>query len=174
MTFIPAPIEGRDLEYVPYFDDIYKSGSGIPGSSAKGSIEDYQMQIEALIRQLNATHVQFVQGHYPGQGDPSAGSGQVQPDRYGYQILFRLNGNPGRIDVAALPIRRESRHKIDRAKAQALFLVRDWLQSEVYSHLYRPGSITLIPYLIGDDGRTVTETLLQSKALPMLQGGHHG
>ena len=58
--------------------------------------------------------------------------------------------------------------KKDRALAQALFLVRNWLESEVFSSVYRPGAVALLPFLIGDNGETVTETMVHSGKLPIL------
>lgn len=141
---------------IPFYEDNLLDKT-IPGRGVEKPVEFYQKQVQQLLLKLGAGMIRFVGGRYPGK-----------PERYGYQILFSMNGIPGRIDCAALPLRNETAHKKDRALAQALFLVRSWLEAEVYSYVYRPGSVPLIAYLIGEDGKTVTEKLLETRGLPSL------
>jgi hypothetical protein len=138
---------------VPFFEDI--TARDVPGRGVEKPIEFYQKRIEQLLLKLGGGFVAFIPGRYPGK-----------PTRYGYQITFSLNGIPGRFDAAALPMRSETPKKKDRALAQALYLVGLWLEAEVYSQVYRPGSIPLIPYLIGAGGKTVTEELVERRVLP--------
>ncbi len=46
--------------------------------------------------------------------------------------------------------------------------VRNWLESEVFSMMYRPGAVPLIPFLIGAGNKTVTEALVESTNVPLL------
>lgn len=152
--FVPDKTE-LQKQAVPYFDD--QSDAKIPGRGTEKSLASLQGEIIELMGRLGAGGVTFVPGTHPGT-----------PKRYGFQIRFNINGVQGRIDVAALPIRNETVNRKDRALAQALFLIRNWLEAEVFSSIYRPGTISLLPFLIDDTGRTVTETLLFSGKLPLL------
>lgn len=162
MKFIPTPKSSFiKAEEIPWFDDT--KGTGIPGNRARKELGKFMDEIEDLMSELGADRIRFHEGMYAG--------GEGQPERHGYQVTFELNEVKGRLDVAALPMRSETAQKRDRALAMALTLLRNWLQSEVYSHLYRPGSIALIPFLIGHDGKTVTESLSELYELPMLKAG---
>lgn len=152
--FIPDKTEiGK--KSVPWFDD--QSDSKIPGRGTRKDVTDLQGEIIELMGHLGAGGVAFMPGTHPGT-----------PKRYGFQLHFNINGVPGRIDVAALPIKNETPNKKDRALAQALYLVRDWLEAEVFSSVYRPGAVALLPFLIGEGGQTVTETFISSGRLPLL------
>lgn len=143
---------------VPYYEDNLKN-KDVPGGYVEKPVEYYQRQITELIVKLGGMLVTF-----------QAGTFADKPKRYGFLIHFSVNGMQGRIDCAALPLYGETEKKKDRALAQALFLVRSWLEAELYSSVYRPGAIPLVPYLIGASGRTVTEELAE-RGLPLLPGG---
>jgi len=155
--FIPDKAE-LQKQAVPFFED--QSDAKIPGRGTEKQLAQLQGEIIELMGRLRAGGVTFIQGTHPGT-----------PKRYGFQIGFNINGVPGRIDVAALPIKNETDAKKDRALAQALYLVRNWLEAEVFSAVYRPGAISLVPFLIDDSGRTMTEALVTSGKFPLLTGG---
>lgn len=152
--FIPDKPSAPALE-VPFFEDI--TAKDVPGRGVTKPIDFYQKQIVNLMLKLGAGKVLFVPGTFP-----------TLPKRYGYQITFSLNGIPGRIDVAALPMKKETPNRKDRALAQAIYLLQLWLEAEVFSTIYRPGAISLVPYLIGEGGKTVTEALAERANLPQL------
>lgn len=152
MKFIPDQPKNV-LFNVPYFEDV--TASDVAGKRTGKSLKALQGEIETLIAKLGGGAVHFI----PGKFDTS-------PFRYGFIIHFNVSGIPARIEAAALPIKIETDKKKDRALAQCLFLVRDWLQSEVNSLIYRPNSFALLPYLVGEGGKTVTETLMESRMLP--------
>jgi hypothetical protein len=154
VQFIPEKPKAPELN-VPYYEDNLQDKL-VPGRGVHKPVEYYQNQIKDLLLKLGAGAVSFPAGTYPTSPTP----------RYGYQIQFSLNGIPGRIDCAALPLRSETAYRKDRALAQALFLVRTWLEGELYSTIYRPGSIPLVQYLIGAGDKTVTEMLVEKQMLP--------
>lgn len=147
-----------ELQIVPFFEDV--KADVAPGYRTILTPKKLQDEIAGLLTKLGAGAVTFVPGQYPGM-----------PIRYGFQLRFNLRGVPGRIDIAALPMRTETSKKKDQAQAQALFLVRDWLRGEVFSTLYRPGAIPLMPFLIGAGGKTVTEAMIETRQLPLLVTG---
>lgn len=143
------------VQSVPFLEDI--TAKDVPGAGVTKEPEYYQKGIKKLLEEMGAARVEFVPGVH-----------NDRLKRYGYQIVFRLNGIPGRIDIAGLPMRTETRAKKERVLAQALYLVREWLTAEMYSSIYRPGAVTLVPFLIGRGGKTVTEELMASGELPNL------
>lgn len=152
--FVPDKTE-LEKQVIPWFDD--QTDSKIPGRGTRKDVTDLQGEIIELMGHLHAGGVSFIQGTHPGK-----------PTRYGFQIRFNINGVQGRIDVAALPIKSETPTKKDRALAQALYLVRDWLEAEVFSSVYRPGAVALLPFLVNENGKTVTEAFISSGKIPLL------
>lgn len=153
VNFIPDNTPETEV-VVPWFEDSQKEG--IEGYATTKTPEALQSEIRGLMVRLNAYNVRFTSGVL-----------DAKPKRYGYQIHFQLNGMPGRIDCAALPIKSETPARKQVAQAQALYFVRDWLAVEVRSTMFRPGAMTLLPYLIGENGKTVTEALIETYALPI-------
>lgn len=152
MTFIPDTPVSKSLN-APYFED--SKDEAIPGRRTDKSEERLQSEIKDLMLQLGASAIQFLPGKFPGN-----------PVRYGYQVTFSVNGVRGRMDLAALPMHSETASKKSQALRQALYLFRNYLESEVWSAVYRPGAIALLPFLIGDNGKTITESLVENHILP--------
>lgn len=155
-NFIPDHLQPLD-RVVPYFED-HKS---IPGYRTTKSTKRLQNEIASLFDRLGGGGVTFIPGTFDGK-----------PLRYGYSIAFFLEGGvKGRIEIAALPLRHYTDTKKEKALAQALYLLRNKLEAQAFELIYEPGSIPLLPYLIGEGGRTVTEALIGSGALPQLTAG---
>lgn len=152
--FIPEKPEAQKM-VVPFYEDQQK----VAGSAVTKSLDYYEKRVKEIMTRLGAYSVVLMGGTYPGQ-----------TTRYGYQITFFLSNIPGRIDCAALPMRSETKVKKERALCQALYLLGNWLEAELFSTIYRPGSIPLVPYLIGAGDKTVTEALIESQELPLLKG----
>jgi hypothetical protein len=160
MPFIP------DLDMtesnIPYFEDD-QDQKLIPGRGTHKNPKDLQREVADQLAKLGASGVYFAAGKYPGE-----------PTRYGVQILFSYGRARGRLDCAALPLRSETPIKKDRALAQALYLLRNKLESMVYAYIYEPGSVPLLPYLIGQGGLTVTEHLVKTGDFtPLLASGNN-
>lgn len=151
MNFVPNQISS-EIE-VPFFDDMREKK--IAGYATERPIKLHKKEIADALAQLDAFAIRFDEGAYPGQ-----------PLRFGFRITFSFNGVPGRIDCAALPIRSFTEHKKDRALAQALYLVSVELKAAANAWVYKPGSVPLLPYLIGRDGQTVTEGLVSQGIIP--------
>lgn len=134
------------FEKVPYYEDSQQEK--IPGRGTEKSVDQLQVEIRDFMLKLGAGNILFS----PGTFDATP----TTPMRYGWLMTFSLNGINGHMEIAALPLRREAPVKKDRALAQALFLVRHWLEAEIFSKVYRPGSSPLVPFLLSD-GKTVTE-----------------
>lgn len=157
MGFIPYDIKDKP-KAVPFFEDSPKEN--IAGHSTGKSTDKLKSEIADEIYELGGELVRFVPGVYPDQ-----------PKRDGFQIHFTFRQVTGRIDVAALPCRTPTDVKQKQALNQALFLVRDWLKAERMAFAYRPGTVPLLPYLIGADGQTVTEVMVSTGAIAALPSG---
>lgn len=157
MTFIPEQPQTVNIP-IPYFEDA--TGREIPGRHTDKRVSDLQAEVKANLIKLGASQVFFQAGKFE--------------NRYGYRIEFYLGGIPGRIDCAGLPMRSETDKKKDRVLAQALFLIRDWLQGEYNALIYRPGALPLLPYLVGQGGKTVSEELAATQHLALLPMGVKG
>ncbi len=158
--FIAEQLEVQQQK-IPYFEDA--QSEKIPGRGTEKSVGSLQTEIADLLNRMGATLIQFKPGVF-----------DENPKRYGFQITFWLSGCAGRIDCAALPMRNEAPKRKDRALAQALYLLRDELQAQVYSMMHKPDSIPLVPYLVGPGGKTVTEWLVEEQQIPLLPQGGNG
>ncbi len=159
VQFIPEPVTTA-ARNIPYFED--SQNRKIPGRGTEKSAEKLQQEIRQLMLELDAGNIVFSPGTF--QVAPGV------PARYGWLMTFSANGLKGRMEIAALPMRHATPAKKDQALRQALYLVRNWLESEVFSVLYRPGAVPLIPFLIGTGNKTITEALLESTDIPLLAG----
>jgi len=160
-TFIPDPIDAQQAD-VPFYEESQKLA--IPGRGTEKSVQKLQGEIIDLIARLGGGAVVFTPGQYR----------EGERVRHGFQVMFWYGSARGRIDCAALPIRRETARVKDRALAQALYLLRDELQAQVYSQTYKPGAVPLIPYLMNGDGQTVTEFMVATQNVPQLMAGSNG
>lgn len=150
MQFIPDL--GATERKLPYFEDATMSGAA--GNLTK-DLAYYCSQVSQAIARLDGMVIGFT---------PIKSDGK--PLRYGFRIAFILQGVAGRIDCAALPMRSETPGKKNKALSQALYLLWKKLDAEADAWVYNPGSIPLMPYLIGASGHTVTEELTASGILP--------
>lgn len=151
MDFVPD--ERDDGLNVPYFEDA-SSMLGVIGHSTQRSERELQVEIERAMGHLGAGVSFFQSGRFG--------------DRYGYRIEFMWRGAKGRIDVAALPLKKETPSKIDKAKRQALFSVMHKLQGQFNSQLNMPGDVPLVPYMLDTQGRTLIEAMRERNELPAL------
>lgn len=148
----PTPL----FQKPPFFEDI--KAADVPGRRTEKKVSVLQGEVVEILGKLGAIGIYFLDGIFEGQ-----------PKRYGFTVNFTVQTIPARIDVAALPLRSDTNK--DRALAQALYLLRNRLEAQYYAAAYEPGLVPLLPYLIGPDGQTVNEALVQSQILPSLTSG---
>lgn len=150
---------GFDLYDVPYYED--SSDKKVAGHSTTKSIGTLKSEVVELLSRLGADSSIFVLGKY-----------QVgKYSRWGYKIDFNLEGLPGQLLVAALPLKNETDVRRDKALRQALFLIRDMLASEYHSSMYRPGVIPLVPYLLVEKDKTAMQMFIETSNIPLLASG---
>jgi hypothetical protein len=151
MDFVPD--ERDDGLNIPYFEDA-SSVLGVIGHSTQRSEKELRIAIELAMGHLGASVSLFQAGKFG--------------DRYGYRIEFIWRGARGRIDVAALPLKKETKGRIKRCKQQALFSVMHKLQGQFNSQLNMPGDVPLVPYMLDTQGRTLIEAMRERDELPAL------
>lgn len=153
MNFIPQL--NANHHYTPFFDDQKTAKSAVSGWRAERTHQQYIASISSALVKLDALGIVATPGEYPGN-----------PPRFGFRFTFSVYGVSARIDCAALPIRKFTELRKKAALAQSLYLLQRELESAADAWIYKPGSMPLIPYLIGASDQTVTESLLKSGVLP--------
>ncbi len=155
MTFIPDDMEKKEAA-VPWFEDA-KAELGIKGHSTNKSIEELKIEIKSAMSRLGGGVTLFISGKFP-----------TSPARIGYQIQFSYGSREGRIEIAALPLKKYTSTKETQSKKQALYTVREMLEAEFNSGILVPGSAPLVPFLLDDQGNTLAETMHIQSNIPLL------
>lgn len=155
MSFIPDDFEVKESA-VPWFEDA-TAELGIKGHYTKQGIDELKTAIKAAMSSLGGGVTSFMTGRFP-----------TKPPRYGYQIRFNYGNRKGKIEIAALPLKKPTPGKQKQALKQALYTVREMLESQFNSSKLVPGSAPLVPFMIDDQGRTLAEALAESAAIPLL------
>lgn len=142
------------LVRVPDFEDARKDVA--PGYSTHKTIERLQGDITQAIAQLGGGQIVIMQGSYTVSGRK----------RYGYEIRFTYGQQPAVMQVAGLPMRKETPDKANQVRKQALYLVLQWLQTALTSMLFTPGYAPLVQFMLvpGQD-KTVGEMFLLQSGL---------
>lgn len=161
--FIPTPLTVQGGPKVPYFEDAKTGKHGIKGVDIRRPMKSLIADLHAVLGRLGGGVKSITPGVFEGE-----------PQRDGFRIEFFYGQTAGRIEVAALPLRGNGRVAREQAEKQAISAVVRMLQSQYDSLIFMPDAIPLVPFLIGPDGRTVTEALIQSGNLPLLDGGYEG
>ncbi len=156
MDFIPD--EREEGLTVPFYEDATQT-LGIVGHSSSRSEKELRVEIERAMAHLGAGVNGFTSGRFGKDGGPY---------RYGYVIEFKWQGVDGRIQVAGLPIRKETPSRIDKSKRHALYSVMHRLQAQFNSQLVMPGDVPLVPYLLNEDGQTLMEVIAEQQKFPKL------
>lgn len=151
MEFKPD-IDEKDL-VVPFFEDA-KNEDGVIGYTTQKSIKQLKAEITAGFGRLGGSVIGFQSGKFG--------------NRYGFRIEFTFAGVPGRMDVACLPIRKETETKVDKTKRHALYSVQKRLEAEYSTMLVMPGDVPLMPYMLNDKGQTILEVMRESNQIPAL------
>ena len=149
---IVPDVEDARSGYAPY----YRSGK---------NVNTVKQEVSAEMAKLDRAVFKFVEGVFEVNGQK----------RHGFEIYFMYAGRQGVIRVAGLPMRSESKAKIETVKVQALLNVRDWLKAEVTAQIFAPGHDPLLGHMLLPDGKTtVSEYIRQQNDLPLLESGGNG
>ena len=168
MNFIPTEQEAQE---VPYFEDVSGEG-GWQGHATGKSLATLITEVSSSIARLGGIVTGFQRGTFA-FGDKT---------RDGYRIGYFIeapNGNtmPGRLDIAALPVRKDTRrrksHESYREKSlrMALYMLRNALDGLWFLRQLSPGYAPLMPWMLDyHTDKTITElwseTRIMSNLLP--------
>ncbi|OGO26442.1 MAG: hypothetical protein A2136_05565 [Chloroflexi bacterium RBG_16_54_11] len=160
MNFIPET--PKEEQEVPYFDDVTEK-DGWQGMATTKSIETLQNEITNALFRLGAHVLSFQRGKY--QGKTSRDGFRV------HYVLMAADGRnvPGRIDIAALPVKtsyslsRTEKKRRDQALRMALYMLRTAMQGAWNMQQLSPGFSALVPFMLGQGtDKTISELWSES------------
>lgn len=147
---------------VPYFEEARADWA--PYYASEKTEAQARGEVSQALNRLGASGASFQSGYFTVAG----------MKRHGYNIRFYHRGVPCRIRVAGLPIKnKETSHKLERVRVQALLNVCDWLLAAVRAPVFAPGADALTPFMLVDEQRDltimdVTNSYIESGRLPHL------
>jgi len=171
MNFIPE--QPQKAVEVPYYEDA-TAADGWQGQGTTKSIETLKSEVRQAIERLGGTVTGFQKGTFD--------IGEIKRD--GFQIRYHietLNGDiiPGRLDVAALPVRPvrgyDRRHapestRRDKSLRMALYMLVISIDGLRFLQKLSPGYAPLMPFILADKDKTVSqlwsESSIMSRLLP--------
>jgi len=167
MNFIPEQPKDKTPD-VPYFDDVTEK-DGWQGQATGKSIDVLKDEITVAIRRLGGTVTGFQQGSFL--------AGKQKRD--GFQVEYIVKGpdgsmTRGRIDVAALPVKEDYRlqrslkTRRDQSLKMSLYMLRVALNGTWFLQQLSPGYAALMPWMIVDGKRTLTQAWSESEAMGLL------
>lgn len=169
MEFIPD--KQQAVTDVPYYEDV-AADAGWKGHSTSKSLETLKSEVTQSVAKIGGMVVGFQQGTY------HIGE-QNRPGMMIHYTIEVATGRlvPGRIDLAALPIRpvtrggnREERLRknTERTVKMALFNLRDALQAQWILQSLSPGYAPLMPWMLAKDDKTVSQLWSESSVFKQL------
>jgi len=150
-----VPIVDKDEVVIPFWENA-TNADGVVGYTTGKSIRELKALITGDFGKIGGSVIGFVDGK------------NLADTRYGYQINFTFRGAPGRLVVMALPIRKETPTKINKAKRHALISVHARLLAQYNTALVMPGDLPLMPWLLNTEGQTMVEYLQEIGSVPAL------
>ena len=173
MDFIPDQSK-IEPQTVPYFDDV-TAEDGWQGHSTGKSVDRLKQEVITALERLGGTVRGFQRGTF------------IVDDkkREGFQIHYIIElpdgaMRPGRLDVAALPVKENyrTRQTVDKRREQslkmALYMLREALNGTWFLSKLSPGYAPLMPWMLAKKGKTITqlwsENIFVSNLLPSGEG----
>lgn len=151
----------KEMQEVPYYDDVSSSG-GWEGHGTGKTLESLKSEVVMALSKLGGTTASFQRGAFEADGKK----------REGFRIEFFIEKDgkqiPSRIDVAALPVKdsyrlqRSFATRTEKSLKMALFMVRNAFKGTWFLQQLSPGLAPLIPFMLGKDGKTMSEIWIAS------------
>lgn len=166
MSFIPDQPKDKAHD-LPYFDDV-KSSDGWQGQTTGKSFETLKVEIADAIHRLGGLVTGFQRGTFTGE-----------QKREGFQIHYTIEApdgkiTRGRLDIAALPVKEDYRlqrslnSRREQSLKMSLYMLRVALNGTWFLQQLSPGYAALLPWMLMDDQRTVTQVWSESAAMGRL------
>lgn len=164
MNFVPE--QPTDSTKVPFFDEADKE-AGWQGQATTKSIKTLQSEIIESISRLGGLVINFQRGSFQSEFG----------NRDGFRVHYVVQAGdgrqvPGRIDIAALPVKPDTyrSNSIDKRREQslkmALYMLRTALDGTWFLQQLSPGYSALIPFmLMSGTGKTVSELWAESSVM---------
>lgn len=159
-NFIP---ENTSAVRVPFFEDVSRD-EGWQGYSTTKSLKKLQAEIGDAIGRLGGIVSAFQRGAFLIDDQT----------REGFRVHYTIS-NPnmrviaGRIDVAALPVRnKRDEIKKDKSLRMALYMLRNALDGAWFMQQLSPGYAALMPWMLADGDRTVSQLWSESPIMSNL------
>lgn len=157
-----TPEESKAI-HVPFFEDVSRD-EGWQGYSTTKPIKKLQAEIGDAISRLGGIVSSFQRGTFLVDSQT----------REGYRVHYSIQ-NPnmqiimGRIDVAALPVHnRRDESKKDKALRMSLYMLRNALDGMWFMQQLSPGYAALMPWMLADGERTVSQLWSESPIMSNL------
>jgi hypothetical protein len=147
---------------VPWFEDA-KEKDGWKGHATTKSIDRLQSEINTAVSRLGGV----VSGYQRGTFEID------NQKRDGFQIHYALGHEDqfvaGRLDIAALPVKDKwNTKKKEQALRMALYMVREALEGSWLLQQLSPGYAALMPWMLNQDGKTVSQLWAESSVMKNL------
>lgn len=164
MNFIPE--QPKNSASVPYFDDATKE-DGWQGQATTKSIRALQAEIIEAVSRLGGLVVSFQRGSFQGEVG----------NRDGFRVHYVVQAAdgrqvPGRIDIAALPVKPDTyrsnsvEKRRDQSLRMALFMLRTALEGTWFLQQLSPGYSALVPFMLGSGtDKTISELWSESSIM---------
>jgi len=162
--FIP---DKKEAQAVPYFDDV-DSSEGWQGHATSKSVTTLKAEIVKSITRLGGVVSGFQ-------------SGQFMIDdkrRDGFQIHYAIGQPgqgmlPGRLDVAALPVRKTYRHgqeakRREQSLRMALYMTRNAIDGLWFLQMLSPGYAPLMPWMLARGDKTISQLWSETSTMALL------
>lgn len=136
-----------------YFEDATSKNSQF--HAVNRSLTEVQESVRISMGKLGGAVTQFIPVIFE------------DPKRYGYLIEYVFRGGAfGQFPIAALPIRREQPHLVEKARKQALMVASHLMDASYNVQQHTPMSNPLLLHLLVDGQTTIAQMIAERQALP--------
>ena len=161
MTLNFTPSENKP-QAVPYFEDVTRD-AGWQGYTTTKSLDRLQDEVVKAIGRLGG----IVSGLQRGTFHIDDRS------REGFQVHYAIKAPggafvPGRLDIAALPVRKRYGDNPEKALKMALYMLRTALDGMWFMQQLSPGYAPLMPWMLNSEGKTVSQLWAESPMMSRL------
>jgi hypothetical protein len=169
MDFVPDTTKKDKIK--TYFEDA-TSKDGWQGQATTLSVDVLKTKVKNAIDRLGGIVTNFQKGTFMIDDEK----------RDGFQILYHIEADngviiPGRIDIAALPIRISFRTKPTEGKRReqslkmALYMLEIALCGTRFLEELSPGYATLMPFTLADENKTIAQLWTEKRIGYLLTAG---
>src|SRR3990167_1956239 len=159
MPFIPDETPAKE---VPFFENV-KSGDGCQGHASRKNVEQLKREVVVALGRLGGSGVLIQRGKF------HIGAQK----RVGFQITYMLSNGDNvvkcKLNIAALPTKKDKETRINETLKMALYMLRNALDGAWFLEQLSPGYAALVPFmLVGNSDLSLTEIWSQGAELQKL------